>query len=434
MPEGAAVAGPIKVVTAFGQQVPCYAITFDKNGVCTSPQSAAHLLAALAGGAASDVIAYSHGWNTVFDDAVRAYDAFLAGASAMATAHPHQLPAVFKPIFIGIHWPSTSLVAAGERTPRIAADPVAASHEREAVLDAVDTAHRAEAASLIDRAEGLTDDQARRLADLLVPSLTADPDMAAAAPGADDLLAMWREPGPARGGSQGGFSRHGPAAGPIEEVRPAGLFDAISPRRIVRLASVLIMKDRAGVVGANGVAALVSRILGESNARLFLVGHSYGCKVIGAALATANASRQAEAMLMLQPAVNRLCFAANRGDGVAGGFRTVLQRVRQPVFCTWSSHDFPLRQVFHLVARRATDVGEVRAAAVSRFAALGGYGPDGLGGETIEWPLPRAPSWPLAPPPTVRVMAFDGSALIDGHGDVGNPAVFWTMLNLLRGG
>lgn len=432
MPGGAADPGPIKVVTAFGQKVPCYAITFDKQGDCTSPQSAQHLVAALAGGAASDVIVYSHGWNTVFDDAVRAYDAFLAGVSAMAAAHPQQLPAGFNPVFVGIHWPSTSLVAAGERTPQIAADPVAASHEREAVLDAVEPGGRAEAAALIDRAEGLSDDQARRLAELLVPSLTADPDIAEAGPNADDLLAMWREPVQAQSGLQGGFSHHQPAAGPIEEVRPAGLLDAISPRRIVRLASVLIMKDRAGVVGATGVSALVSRILGKSDARLFLVGHSYGCKVIGAALAAANAPRQAEGMLMLQPAVNRLCFAANRGDGVAGGFRGVLQRVRQPVFCTWSSHDFPLRQVFHIVARRASDLGEVRAAAVSRFAALGGYGPGELGSETIEWPLPRTPSWPPAPPPAVKVMAFDGSASIDGHGDVGNPAVFWTMLNLLH--
>lgn len=431
MPEGTAVPGPIKVVTAFGQQVPCYAITFDNHGACTSPQSAEHLVAALAGGAASDVIVYSHGWNTVFEDAVRAYDAFLAGLSAMAAAHSQVLPVSFKPIFVGIHWPSTSLVSAGERTPQIAADPVAASHERDAALGAVDPGDRAEAAALIDRAEGLTDDQARRLAELLVPSLIVDPEIAEAGPGADDLLAMWREPASAQSSPQGGFSRHQPPDGAIEEARSAGLLDVFSPRRIVRLASVLIMKDRAGVVGANGVAGLISRVLGEANARLYLVGHSYGCKVIGTALAAANAPRRAEAMLMLQPAVSRLCFAANRGDGMAGGFRSVLERIRQPVFCTWSSHDLPLRQVFHLVARRASDLGEVRAAGVSRFAALGGFGPDGLGAEAVEWPLPLAPAWPGLPAPAVRVVALDGSSAIDGHGDVGNPAVFWTMLNLL---
>lgn len=430
MPAGSTVPGPIKVIPAFGQQVPCYAITFDKLGTCTSPQSADHLVGVLSGGAASDVILYSHGWNNVFDDAVRAYDAFLAGISAMASAHPQGLPAGFRPIFVGIHWPSTSLVAAGEQTPQIAADPVAASYERDAVLDALDPTDRAEAAALIDHVEGLTDVQASRLAELLVPSLAADPEVAEAGLGTDDLLAMWHESSRARSGSQGGFSRHRPA-GEIDGARSAGLLDLISPRRIVRLASVLIMKDRAGIVGAKGVAALVSRILAQSAARLFLVGHSYGSKVIGTALTAASATRRAEAMLMLQPAVSRLCFAADRGDGVAGGFRHVPSLVRQPVFCTWSSHDVPLRQIFHLVARRASDLGEVRAAGVSRFAALGGYGPDGLGAETVEWPLPRSPAWPGSPGPAVRVVALDSSASISGHGDVGNSAVFWTMFNLL---
>lgn len=431
MPGETPVPGPRKVATAFGQKVACYAITFDRNGTCTSPRSRDHLIATLAAGSVNHVILYSHGWNTVFGDAVRAYDAFLGALSAMAAAHPGILPGAFNPVVVGIHWPSTSLVPAGERTPQIAADPVAASYERETVLEAVDAGARDEAAGLIDSPDRLSKDQARRLAKLLVPSLLADTETGIAAPATDDLLAMWSEPAPQSSGGQGGFSRHGPATGQIGEVRSAGLLDTFSPRWIVRLASVLIMKDRAGVVGAGDVADLIGRILGDTDARLYLVGHSYGCKVVGTAMATAPVPRPAEAMLMLQPAINRLCFAADLGDGVPGGLRPVLERVRQPVYCTWSSHDLPLRQVFHLVARRASDLGEVRAAAISRFAALGGYGPDSLGAEATEWTMPAAPAWPGSPPAGVRVVALDGSAQIDGHGDVGNPAVMWTMLNLL---
>lgn len=65
--------------------------------------------------------------------------------------------------------------------------------------------------------------------------------------------------------------------------------------------------------------------------------------------------------------------------GKPGAFRPALTRVVRPMMTTFSKNDVPLHDIFHLICRRAKDLGEAQiAGAVSRFAALGGYGPQTL--------------------------------------------------------
>ena len=52
-------------------------VRFDKNGVCSSPDTRAALLAALAAKPASPILFFSHGWNNDFSDAVSLYQRFL---------------------------------------------------------------------------------------------------------------------------------------------------------------------------------------------------------------------------------------------------------------------------------------------------------------------------------------------------------------------
>lgn len=73
-----------------GNEVPYYIIRFDKRGVCTSPASLAHLLAAA--GDATDVFVFSHGWNNDWAAATRRYEQFIeqfiAVRAAPSTACP----------------------------------------------------------------------------------------------------------------------------------------------------------------------------------------------------------------------------------------------------------------------------------------------------------------------------------------------------------
>lgn len=230
----------------------------------------------------------------------------------------------------------------------------------------------------------------------------------------------------------GSFDDFGTATEPDAVVTAAGLFEYLDPRWLVRVATVLSMKSRAGIVG-KGAAALVDRILELDQPRLTLIGHSYGAKVVMSALAVNPPKRPAHAAALLQPAVSRLCFASNIGDGRAGGFRANLSRVELPIVTTYSRRDLALYRLFHLAARRKEDLGEAQLAAESRFAALGGYGPDGCPpGEVVVEYLVAPPHRYAWPPPPARITAFNGADAISGHGDVANDRVLAAVLSLLR--
>ncbi len=437
----------------FGQTVPFYALTFDKRGTCTSPQSLDHLIAALAPGGASDLIVFSHGWNNDYATALDRYRDFLRGVSDAAEAHPGLLPADFKPIFVGIYWPSAALTWPWEQAPDFAAeapedDDEAPENDGEddaaELRDLLDPPERAAFDALVAGRDEIGSDGAEELARLIAPKLLQLDD-AGDVPGrftADDLLEVWRnapviaaDGGGAGDMDAGGFDDFGDGGGADAGPEVAGL-NLFPVRKLLRLTTVLTMKDRAGVVGRGDVAAMLRRVLDDTPARLHLVGHSYGTKVILSALVAADAARPAETALLLQPAISHLCFAGDLGDGRPGGFREALARVVRPIHSTFSSNDFPLYQVFHLAARRRADIGEVQIlGAPSRYAALGGYGPSGLRpGEGATWSLPAPGQGYGALDKEVRLLALNGATGIEGHSDVTNGYTFWAMLNLLKRG
>lgn len=101
--------------------------------------------------------------------------------------------------------------------------------------------------------------------------------------------------------------------------------------------------------------------------------------------------------------MSALCFATDvDGSGRPGGYRSGLERSRQPVLTTFSSHDVPLTRLFHWAVRRASDPGEAVIAGIpapSRYAALGGFGPQGCDADCVVVP-PAAPpqGYPLRGP------------------------------------
>jgi hypothetical protein len=142
-------------------------------------------------------------------------------------------------------------------------------------------------------------------------------------------------------------------------------------------------------------------------------------------------------MLLLQPAVNHLCFADDAdGRGRPGGYRRVLDAVQQPILTTFSAHDEPLTKLFHLALTRDADLGEPQIAAwpepPSPYAALGGYGPRGApGSSTVEIADPGTP-YPLGAAGT-ELIALDASRAIGGHSDISNPCTWWALLAQVAG-
>jgi hypothetical protein len=437
-----------------GGSAPLYLIPFDKKGRCEGPKTLAHLLDAARSGQFNNIHVFSHGWNNVFNEALGLYREFFSEYFALRAANG--IPeSGYKPLLVGIVWPSTLLVSNDESTPRFAGD---APHEvKDAAFTADSMAARELASEIRDedvaRFHELTDldrpitrEEALDLARILLPIYSRD-DGSGEQPPQDvtpqSLVESWEQ---AQKGSAVANPTGGAGALPADEEEtgvssrgPAaagGPLEFLNPVNIVRGASVYQMKDRAGIVGFHGVGPLVEQLV-ATGARVHLTGHSFGGKVMLSALSHSPTDIKVRSVLLLQPAVNRFCFAENI-DGVQGGYRKLLNRTELPIVTTFSSHDSPLSSFFHLGVRRSADLAEQRiAGAPSKYSALGGYGPAGLkNGEGTTMEIAAPPQKYTFNQPGVRVIALDGSnkKKINSHGDVRNQYTEWALVNLVAAG
>jgi len=443
--------GPLTVVDLpDGTKAPFYVVPFDAEGACSGPRAAGDAIADAAG--ATDVFLFSHGWNNDWGAATARYYDFLHQYSALRAQRWEPPTRPYKPVLVGVFWPSEALVSDDREAPAIAADQgltaerlaeeAAARTELQAVADRLPATDRARFYELADRPTGLSGAEVDELAGLVAPALAGPPDELGDPgdpPSPQELRAIWAQLPAAAGGpvstDAGGFvDDGGPVAAAPEAAGFLDLVKKLDPRQLIRAATVLLMKDRAGRVGGRGVAELLRRLVDASpEVRVHLIGHSYGAKVVLSALcAGAAPSRPVESVLLLQPALSALCFATSVDDtGRPGGYRTALQRSRQPVLTTFSSHDFPLTKVFHLAVRRASDLGEAVIAGAplpSKYAALGGFGPYGCDADCVVV-QPAAPpaGYPLGGPK--RIVAVQGDRVIAGHGAVTNPTTAWMLLD-----
>lgn len=439
-------AGPYRVVSAGGQEAPMYVIPYDKDGNCDAPGTAEHFLQASRGDQPTDVYLFAHGWNNDWSDATGLYDRFADSYLTLVRKRGRPRPGA-RAVLAGISWPSIAL--SGDRAPQMAAGDGSAGDDLAGAADLaeefVPTADRPAFHELIQR-PALDRGQAAELADLLAPLYGAagaddlDGDRVGES---EDLVALWSDlsapaatyyelvSGPGRPPAPAATQGAGPAA--------AGLLDLFDPRWIVRLATVLQMKDRGGRVGARGVHDLLASLLTEApNARIHLLGHSYGCKVVLSALCARTLPRPVRSVLLLQPALSYLALADQLpGTDRSGGYRAAKGRSELPILTTFTRRDLPLRTVFHLAVRRRSDVGEqdIGAAGIerppSRYAAMGGWGPGGLGSQLRAVPMlaPAEGGYDLQA--GNRVLALEAHDLIGGHSAIVSDATAWVLYQLV---
>jgi hypothetical protein len=447
-----------------GAKAPFYIIPFDKKGRVTGPQTRQHLIEAVQAGGFSDLFLFSHGWNNDWKVSSQRYRDFIAGFQTTRQEQGITMPDGYKPILVGIFWPSTALVFGDEKGPDFAAAGLSREQKDAEVADALaevdDIAARLaseqEVNELYDLAhrETLEPAQARRLAALIAPLYADEDDPARDGPlpagaetmDAEALLTAWRaleaqeQPAqPTRPGGAFGFPTDEASDQAGAEAPGLAGLSSLNPRKVVRMFTVWKMKDRAGVVGGKGVSPLLRDLLAASDAtRCHLLGHSYGCKVVLSALAgLPAASRPVDSLLLLQPAVNRWCFADEVPKrGGRGAYHNAPARCRLPVFTTFSKNDVALHDSFHLAVRRGSDLGEGPALAAkldapSIYCALGGYGPAGRDAETRVVELLQA-SDAYDFDQGGRIFALRSDDRITGHGDISNPWTWWTLHQLVR--
>lgn len=425
-------AGPFELIKAEdGTVFPYYIVPFDKEGNCEAPGTRAHLVGAASGH--TDIFFFSHGWNNDWTVATERYKSFIDGYQRQRGRHGLAWPDGYRPLLVGIFWPSQTMAWFDSETgPDIAShDPTTAQQAEALIADIAEGIPGARRSRFYElaQADALDRNEAQELADMLAAVHTPDPERSPGqALGAADLLAAASHEQSA--GAEPDYGATGATAPQADAGLAAagGWLEKLDPRNIIKPFTVWQMKDRAGVVGSRGVSSLLEDLLGRSTARIHLFGHSYGCKVVMNALSAIKRDnlRPAYSATLFQAAFSRHAFADRLPDapGTKGGFHHALARVTGPVVVTYSSKDAPLTRHFHLALRRNTDVGELQAAGGedSKFGALGGFGP---------YP-PTQPATYLHKPGVPyefgdggRVLGMESSELIHGHGDISNEATWW---------
>ena len=435
--------GPFREITLKnGRRAPFYVMPFDDGGQATAVKTRAALLQDAAAGGYSHLFLFSHGWNNDFETALARYYEFIARFQSVV---PHDSPLMadgYKPLLIGITWPSIDLLFDWENGPKIASTNPAqrplgfesavqqGQDELHLVAGLLPADKRAEFYDIASADHPMSDAEGIRLARLMAPLYTdvgdpTEPDGAPPTP--EQLVRFWET---AVMDAKMDVVASDPSE-PMTKSLPFGLPD---PRDALRIFTVWKMKDRAGKVGSSGVSQLLRDLVSAAPvAKVHLVGHSFGCKLLLSALAVGpELVRPVTSALLLQPAVSCYCFSSNvAGHGFPGGYRPTLARVAQPILATFSSHDLPLTRIYHLALRRQGDLGDTKitkAGPPSEYAALGGVGPQGVStgeAQIIDIKV-RGDRYPLQNG-SPEIFGIKGDAAIDGHGGVVNETTAWAL-------
>lgn len=369
------------------------------------------------------------------------------GYMAMRRAHGLPVANPYRPLLVGVFWPSTALTfGASEEGPEIAAgDPDAmdraVAEERTAVREIAEQLPERSVDRFyeLSQKDTLTEVEALELAGIVQPLYASSSDEVpeTGAPTPAEIVGAWRALSPEPDDLDDFGTANAPADGPQAAGGFGDVLRKFDPRQIVRTLTVRQMKDRAGTVGARGVSPLLRDLLSadqtsQNPARLHLIGHSYGAKVMLSAIAVGDdLPRKIHSLLLLQPAVSHLCFADQVPETTrSGGYRAVLGRVKPPILSTFSAHDFPLTKVFHFALRRSEDLGEAQIAGdepPSVYAALGGFGPRRAGEKLVDIHDVKQ-AYDLGG--NTPVVGLRGTRTISGHGDISNESAWWALYSL----
>lgn len=453
--------GPLKeYILPDGTRAPFFVIKFDKEGKYTTLKTRDDLLEAICKNNYTDVLLFSHGWNNTPKNAITKYEEWIEGYIRFRTDNNFSLNRPYRPVLIGIVWPSVWFVNWWQQGPSIAA----ASDRNGGAEEDKDRAYEAmllEIAEAIPEEKrerfyqlaesgGLSDAETREFLEISSAIFTQadDETMASDGPSIESMLTSWDDISRLSTSSSDEFEPEdfdtpvtlntGTGAASPEA---AGVV-LRAPEDGIRTLSVWQMKDRAGTIGANGVARLLRSVIDNGQTtrappRTHLIGHSFGAKVMLSAICSPSQGDLAvpvNSLLLLQPAINQYAFASSIPDSfAAGGYHGALAKIEQPILTTFTKDDMPLRTVFHLALRRDEDLGEIDIAsdvAPSRFAALGGYGPANVPSSKIIDIKDPGKDYQLIT--SSQLIALRAHNKISGHSEISNPYTYWALLSLVK--
>ncbi|MFT3883737.1 MAG: alpha/beta hydrolase [Gemmatales bacterium] len=201
--------------------------------------------------------------------------------------------------------------------------------------------------------------------------------------------------------------------------------------------SYYAMKKRAEIVGTRGLAPRLTELQQElPQSRVHLVGHSFGCKVCLASVASdERADKQIDSMTLLQAAVSELCFAptiTELENGPSGAYAEVPKRVNGPISVTYSRKDKALTLAYAMASQMAGQLGELPGRRMStNFELYSALGANGIVA------VPGVPQLVLGKSGTVYALrpglnSLDANTVIQSHGDIRRDEVAWLVWSTAR--
>jgi hypothetical protein len=410
------------------QQIPGTAarywlISFNKNGQESKEDGEGllteRILAETRRERPTHVFLFSHGWKGDLVAAQEQYDRWIA-AMLNLRDDAARFGKDFKPLFIGLHWPSLPFGQETFEAQSFGTDSVAPEEALKAYIDFFD--------------EG--DPAVRRSLEGIFAAHRAD---AGAVRMPEDVAARYQELAAALQFE----TSEDPAAAPDEEgvaFNPRGAMEATDEAALsfgetniesgllapLRQLSFWIMKKRARRVGEGGmhhfVASLQQALL---ETRFHLMGHSFGCIVVsgilGGAGGTRSLPRPVDSLALVQGAVSLWAYA----DKImrlpkTGYFNKVVRRpsVRGPIVVTHSWRDFAVGVAYPLAVGL---VGQI-AFDVKILPPFGGIGSFGIQGATGTESLTMGPANTQYGFNPGGIYNLKSDEFIHGHCDISRPA------------
>lgn len=381
---------------------PYFEVQFDKNGKAAVPNERTTLLDFVRQGAVTDLFVVSHGWNNDMGEARNLYDRLFkcvrdvldSGAVAGLAGRSYAILAVL--------WPSKKfadeeLIPSGAAGARSAITTAHVMKQLDDLKGAFDSPNAdrvlAEAKGLVPQLENSPAAQKRfgeLIRSLLPPRLTEEVDGASAflTISGDELIKRLSKPvpipAPTTAPGSGGATRIGGPTPGASGGGAAGIGSFFSgvlsgARNLLNLGTYYQMKERAGVVGRDGVNPLLREIRAlKPTIRLHLMGHSFGGRLVTAAAVGAEnqSAVGVNSLMLLQAAFSHYAFAQNYESNKNGFFRRLVadRMVSGPVLITCTPNDRAVGLAYPLASLMA---GQVAAALGDKNSKYGGIGRNG---------------------------------------------------------
>ena len=213
-------------------------------------------------------------------------------------------------------------------------------------------------------------------------------------------------------------------------------------REVLRTMSYYEMKNRAGVIGENGLGPLLASLSGpDGPPRIHLMGHSFGARLVSYTLAGLPANRTGSAspvksLTLIQGAFSHFTFASSlmfdpsRAGGLAGDGR----RVDGPLLATFSAADRAVGWWYPAASMLAGQDSESAADLVFRWGAMGHDGYQQNPTPTALLLAPQGKPYEFRPGgfyslDANAVICANQSAFSGAHSDIRHPEVLWAVVS-----